>query len=142
MIPKWQWRAFLVLLSLLWIWIGAINLLPFIVDGFFYRLESPLAIVAQDEYSITFEVTREAKTDLVITSAKKAICDGIVTTFVPVRVRVEAGKKTTDWRWEIPSGVEGHCYLGIDSSYKPLGDIGPELHQEAVTEEFYVAPKH
>lgn len=119
-------KASIVVLSCALSWIIAMSLLSLFGNGFFYRVEQPVPVVAVGADEVTLLYTRHARVSLHGMCANELQCRQVYE-FGTQACPLEPGWSEFEFALPLPDGVEGECRYRGTVSYAPFGGFGPTL---------------
>jgi len=122
-------------LSLLLLWVIVGISLPFLTNGFFYHIQTPVPVHAVSDQSLFLSFERWARFAMNGRCSRELVCNYTIE-LGESPCPIEPGEDTAIFFYEIPEGVTGPCVLRGHVRYRPFGVFGPELTTPWESEEF------
>lgn len=119
-------KVLLVLGIVALLWVLIMTAIPFVVDGFFYSIDTPVPIrhIFADRISLIF--VRFSRISLPATYTNELQCDELYHFGESVGM-LEQGQNTFHLSLPLPEDAEGPCQYRGSVTYSPFGFFGPPL---------------
>lgn len=119
-------KVSIVVLACALSWIVGMSLLSLFGNGFLYRVEQPVPVIAVGTDEVTLLYRRHARISLHGTCANELQCQQVYE-FGSQPCPLELGWSEFDFVLPLPDGVEGECRYRGTVSYAPFSRFGPTL---------------
>lgn len=116
--------VFFFLATIALMWLITMTALPFVVNGFFYHIDSPVTIAKITPGSVLLGFSRYARMPMTAVYTQELQCD-ILYQFEDTVGVLEAGENIFVSELPLPKAAHGACrYRGV-VTYHPFGLFGP-----------------
>jgi len=133
-------KMVLGLLTVILVWVLVMTMSPWVFWDFFYRLESPVSIVAIRGSDVTMRFVRFARLPMTATYTNELQCD-IMYQFGKTVGVLEVGQNTFVSALPLPEGAQGECQYRGSITYSPFGMFGPPFTTYWESEKFFPTTK-
>lgn len=119
------------------LWVIGVALVSFLADGWFYKVEQPVPIVAARDGEVVLFFRRYARWDMDADCANEIVCE-FIHTVGHNSCPLEKGWREFKFSLPLPKATNGPCIARGTVAYSPLGPLGPTMQYLWESETFAV----